>query len=328
MDIRPIQDGEESTVADLWNACGLVRPWNDPVADIALARHTQTSEILVGLNGDAIVATAMTGFDGHRGWVYYVAVDPSMQGTGAGKKIMTAAEDYLRQQGCPKVELIVRSSNKPVADFYKAIGYHPEDRLLLAKWLREPPVAQDEVPILDITVTFLAMESAPTTSRRRPPSTGTPLTLQRLQEPTTGFYRYIQHTVGDPWLWYERRKMDDDTLRQIIHDERVEIYVLSEGGVPAGFIELDFREMPNTADVAYFGLFPDFIGRGFGPYLLDWGIHTAWDRSPAPKRLTVNTCTLDHPTALGMYQRFGFVPYDRKEAKVPDPRALGLIPAA
>jgi len=328
MYIRSIEDGDVEALVGLWDACGLIRPWNDPKADISLARSTATAEILIGLQDEELIASAMVGFDGHRGWVYYVAVHPDAQGTGAGRKIMDAAEEFLSDHGCPKAELIVRGSNKPVADFYEAIGYQQEDRMLLTKWLTEPPLPQDEVPVLDVTVTFLGMDARPASAPRHPPVTGTPLTLQRLHKPTIGFYRYIHHTVGDPWLWYNRRKMSDEAVLEVVQDPRVEVYLLSEGGVPAGFIELDFRTMPDSADVAYFGLFPDFIGRGFGPYLLDWGIHAAWDRSPTPKRLTVNTCTLDHPSALGLYQKFGFVPYAREQQKVPDPRALGLVPAA
>lgn len=337
MDIRPIRDGDEEGIVALWGACDLIRPWNDPTADIALARRSPAAEIFVGMDGDDVVATAMCGFDGHRGWLYYVATHPDVRGTGAGRRILATAEAWLAEQGCPKVELIIRGSNKPVAAFYEALGYSIEDRVLMAKWLVEPPVAQTETPVavtpvdptvelLDVTITFLEMTSRPTAPPRPMPVTGAPLSLVRLHNPTVSYYRYIQHTVGDPWLWYDRRKMSDEQIAAIILDDAVEIYVLSEGGVPAGFVELDFRDMPEEADIAYFGLMPDFIGKGLGPYLLDWAIRTAWDRDPAPRRLTVNTCTLDHPSALGGYQKAGFTPYAREQNKVPDPRALGIIP--
>lgn len=332
MDIRPIIDGDEEALVALWGACKLIRPWNDPTADIALARRSPAAEIFVGIDGGDIVASAMCGFDGHRGWLYYVATHPDLRGTGAGRSIVTVAEDWLAEQGCPKAELIIRGGNKPVAAFYEAIGYTVEDRILMAKWLIDPPAAQDEpaaepeVEVFDVTITFLEMTARPTAPPRPMPVTGTPLSLVRLHNPTVSYYRYIQHTVGDPWLWFERRKMSDAEIQAIITDESVEIYVLSEGGVPAGFVELDFRGMPDEADVAYFGLLPDFIGKGLGPYLLDWAIRTAWDRDPAPKRLTVNTCSLDHPSALGAYQKAGFRPYAREQKKVPDPKALGIIP--
>jgi len=337
MEIRPIRDGDEEGLVALWGACDLIRPWNDPAADIDLSRRSPASEIFVGVDDGDIVASAMCGFDGHRGWLYYIATHPDLRGAGVGRKIMTAAEKWLAAQGCPKVELIIRGSNKPVAAFYEAVGYRVEDRVLMAKWLIEPPAAQDEphlgitraapdTDLLDVTITFLEMTSRPTAPPRPMPVTGMPLSLVRLHNPTVGYYRYIQHTVGDPWLWFERRKMSDEQILDIITDEDVEIYVLSEGGVPAGFVELDFRDMPDEADIAYFGLMPDFIGKGLGPYLLDWAVHAAWDRDPAPKRLTVNTCTLDHPSALGAYQKAGFTPYAREEKKVPDPKKLGIIP--
>lgn len=333
MDIRPIADGDVEGLVALWAACDLVRPWNDPASDIALARRSPASEIFVGVTDGDIVASAMCGFDGHRGWLYYVATHPDLRGSGAGRKILAAAETWLAGQGCPKVELIIRGSNKPVAAFYEAVGYSVEDRILMAKWLVEPPAlplepaAEPQVDLLDVTITFLEMTARPTAPPRPMPVTGVPLSLIRLHNPTVSYYRYIQHSVGDPWLWFERRKMSDEQLHEIITDKDVEIYVLSEGGVPAGFVELDFRDMPDEADIAYFGLLPEFIGKGLGPYLLDWAVRTAWDRDPAPQRLTVNTCTLDHPSALGAYQKAGFTPYAREEKKVPDPKQLGIIPA-
>ncbi len=97
--VAPIADADiEATVA-LWRRCGLTRPWNDPHADIALARRRDNSTVLVGRDGDAIAATAMVGHDGHRGWVYYVAVSPERRGRGFGSTIMAAAEDWLRRAG-------------------------------------------------------------------------------------------------------------------------------------------------------------------------------------------------------------------------------------
>ena len=93
------------TVIALWQACGLTRPWNDPAADIALARRGPNSTVLIGRDGDAIVATAMVGHDGHRGWVYYVATDPDRRAKGYGRAIMNAAEDWLRAAGIAKTAI-------------------------------------------------------------------------------------------------------------------------------------------------------------------------------------------------------------------------------
>ena len=139
--IAEITDNDIADVVALWQACGLTRPWNDPAADIALARREPNSTILIGRDGDAIVATVMVGYDGHRGWVYYVATDPDRRAKGYGRAIMNAAEDWLRAAGIPKLQLMVRRENSGVAAFYQSIGYEEAQTIVFAKWLdgREPP---------------------------------------------------------------------------------------------------------------------------------------------------------------------------------------------
>ena len=139
--IADIVDADVATVIALWQACGLTRPWNDPAADIALARKGANAAVLVGRDGGAIVATAMVGHDGHRGWVYYVATDPDRRAKGYGRAIMNAVEDWLRATGIPKLQLLVRRENAGVAEFYQSIGYEEAQTIVFAKWLdgREPP---------------------------------------------------------------------------------------------------------------------------------------------------------------------------------------------
>jgi ribosomal protein S18 acetylase RimI-like enzyme len=139
--IADIGDADVAAVIALWQACGLTRPWNDPASDIALARREPHSTVLIGRDGDAIVATAMVGHDGHRGWVYYVAADPTLRGKGYGRAIMSAAEDWLRAAGIPKLQLLVRRENAGVTAFYQSIGYEEAQSVMFAKWLdgREPP---------------------------------------------------------------------------------------------------------------------------------------------------------------------------------------------
>ena len=139
--IAPIADADVATVIALWQACGLTRPWNDPAADIALARRGPNSTILIGRADDTIVATAMVGHDGHRGWVYYVATDPELRAKGFGRAIMNAAEDWLRAAGIAKLQLLVRPENAGVAAFYQSIGFGDQQILFFTKWLdgREPP---------------------------------------------------------------------------------------------------------------------------------------------------------------------------------------------
>ena len=138
--IAEIADADLPAVIALWQACGLTRPWNDPTADIALGRRGPNSTILIGRDGDAIVATAMVGYDGHRGWVYYVATDPDRRAKGYGRAIMNAAEDWLRAAGVPKLQLLVRPENSGVAAFYQSIGFGEQKILFFTKWLdgREP----------------------------------------------------------------------------------------------------------------------------------------------------------------------------------------------
>ena len=139
--IADIADADVTTVIALWQACGLTRPWNDPASDIALARRGPHSTVLIGRDGGEIVATAMVGHDGHRGWVYYVATDPDRRAKGYGRAIMNAAEDWLRAAGVPKLQLLVRPENSGVAAFYQSIGFGEQKILFFTKWLdgREPP---------------------------------------------------------------------------------------------------------------------------------------------------------------------------------------------
>jgi GNAT superfamily N-acetyltransferase len=138
--IADIADADVTTVIALWQACGLTRPWNDPASDIALARREPNSTVLIGRDGDAIVATVMVGYDGHRGWVYYVATDPDRRAKGYGRAIMNAAEDWLRAAGIAKLQLMVRRDNAKAGAFYQSIGYAEAQTIVFAKWLdgREP----------------------------------------------------------------------------------------------------------------------------------------------------------------------------------------------
>ena len=133
--ISPIVDADVEAVIALWQRCGLTRPWNDPAFDIAFARRGENATILIGRAAGKIVATAMVGHDGHRGWVYYVAVDPDRQGKDFGRAIMAAAEDWLRARDVTKVMLMVRPDNVAVQAFYDKLGYDVQERVIYAKWL-------------------------------------------------------------------------------------------------------------------------------------------------------------------------------------------------
>lgn len=124
----------EAAVA-LWEECGLTRPWNDPHADLARALSGPSSTVLAAVTGTgALLGTAMVGHDGHRGWVYYLAVAPAARSTGLGRSLMAACEEWVAERGIPKLMLMVRGSNTAVLGFYGALGYAAEDTVVLSRW--------------------------------------------------------------------------------------------------------------------------------------------------------------------------------------------------
>jgi ribosomal protein S18 acetylase RimI-like enzyme len=138
--VTSIEDHDVAEVVSLWQRCGSARAWNDPASDIALARKGANSTILLGRDEGVLVASVLVGHDGHRGWVYYVSVDPDRRFKGYGRAIMTAAEDWLRARGIAKLQLMVRGDNAKVHAFYESLGYYDQKRVTFAKWLdgREP----------------------------------------------------------------------------------------------------------------------------------------------------------------------------------------------
>jgi ribosomal protein S18 acetylase RimI-like enzyme len=135
MEIRPFREADEAQVVALWQACGLTRPWNDPHKDIARKLQVQRELFLVAEEGGAIVASVMAGYEGHRGWVNYLAVDAAHRRGGLGARLMRHVEDLLLARGCPKLSLLVRTSNADVLAFYRALGYAQDDAIPLGKRL-------------------------------------------------------------------------------------------------------------------------------------------------------------------------------------------------
>jgi ribosomal protein S18 acetylase RimI-like enzyme len=133
--VRPLADGEEATVIALWQACGLTRPWNDPARDLAFARGKSNSDVLVGMRGGSLIASAMVGHDGHRGAMYYVSVDPGHRGQGYGHRIVEAAEAWLREHGVWKVNLLVRTGNEKVLGFYETMAYTRGASVQIERWI-------------------------------------------------------------------------------------------------------------------------------------------------------------------------------------------------
>lgn len=174
---------------------------------------------------------------------------------------------------------------------------------------------------LSDVVTYLEMTAKP--ARPPAPVPAAKLALMRSERCTVSFYRYLYNVVGEPWLWYERRIWSDARLAELLARADIEIYVLYAWGSPAGYFELVRAESGDT-ELAYFGLVPEFIGRGFGAWFLNSAIDTAW--LGATRRAWVHTCTYDHPRALGLYQKSGFRVYERRPVTFDDPRVLGVLP--
>jgi ribosomal protein S18 acetylase RimI-like enzyme len=128
-------DVEEVTV--LWAEAGLTRPWNDPAADFRRALEGTTSAVLGVRQGEELTGSVMVGHDGHRGWVYYLAVRTSRQRTGVGRELMKAAEQWLRERGAVKVQLMVRSDNDAAMAFYDRLGFEGNDVKVLSRWIKE-----------------------------------------------------------------------------------------------------------------------------------------------------------------------------------------------
>ena len=178
-------------------------------------------------------------------------------------------------------------------------------------------IAKQKMLRVPTVVTFLEMKSKPHVVP--PPQPKGKVALLRADNPPVHFYRYLYDAVGRTYKWVDRKKLGDEEIAKILADPAIELYVLYVEGCPAGFAELDFRE-EGIGQLAYFGLIPDFVGRKLSYFFLYHSSMNAWAK-PIRKFL-VNTCTLDHPRALPLYQRMGFVPYSREDRYIEIPPGL------
>jgi GNAT superfamily N-acetyltransferase len=170
---------------------------------------------------------------------------------------------------------------------------------------------------LGAVVTYLEMATRPLPR----PLPASPLRLERWPAPNPARYRDLFRKVGSPWLWYSRLTMDDARLRR----EMAEVYaVVDPAGAEVGLLELDFRT-PGECLIRFLGLVPELAGKGHGAWLFARTLALAW--RPDVERVTVNTCTLDHPAALKAYLKAGFTAVRRAFESFPDPRLTGLLPA-
>jgi GNAT superfamily N-acetyltransferase len=172
---------------------------------------------------------------------------------------------------------------------------------------------------IDTIVTYLVLTAPP---KPLPPMpVGARLALMKVENIPLHYYRYLYAAVGTNWLWFERLALSDEDLSARIHKGGVEVFVLYGNGAPAGYYELDFSDAQETK-LVYFGLMPEWTGRRIGPWLLGSAIAEGLSRKA--ERITVNTCTLDHPAALPLYQRLGFEPVAREKRRLTIPAPLAL----
>ncbi len=180
------------------------------------------------------------------------------------------------------------------------------------------PVKPGEVATI---VTSLEMLERP----RPAPLPASPLQLVRWDKPGIDRYRALFRRIGEPWLWFSRLVMADETLAAILHGDAVRIWaVVDRAGIEVGMLELDDRKA-GECELSYVGLIPELTGQGHGRWLMAQALALAWRRDV--RRVWVHTCTLDHPGALAFYRRSGFVPYQRTIETFADPRAIGILPA-
>ncbi len=319
--IRPYVPDDFKPLVALWDATGISIQYNDPAKDVPRMLASHDCQLYVGTLDDRIIGSIMVGHEGHRGWLYKLAVMPEHRGKGYGRDLVRQGERWLVARGLPKCNLMIRETNTAVREFYERLGYLVADRTVMQRWLT--PAEIDMKPAeLDVTTIELEMRERPT--RATVPIPAGHYAVMRVDKPSCPFYRYLYKRVGEPWLWVDRAKLSDAALEAEIAAEAVEIYVLYASGEPVGYVELDRRPKPDIR-IAYFGLAPGYIGRGLGRYLLNWAIDQAW--SYGPERLTVSTWSFDHPRALANYQKAGFRPYQQTRSRIVDPRLEGLIPA-
>ena len=168
-------------------------------------------------------------------------------------------------------------------------------------------------------VTYLEMRTPPSSVAPTPAE----FAIRLVKQPDLDWYRALYRRIGEPWLWFSRLRMPDDELRVLLDDPEVDVFVLSYRGEDHGLLEFDRRKMPDI-EIAFFGITPEMIGKGAGGALLSHCLPLAWERKP--QRVWLHTCTSDHPSALGFYRKFGFVPYKRAIEIEDDPRVTGEMP--
>ena len=223
MQIRTYQEGDFASLVALWDATGISIHYNDPAKDIPRMLATHNCQLYVGTEDGRLIGSIFVGHEGHRGWIYKLAVATDRRGNGYAEALVRLAERWLVARGMPKCNLMIRDTNLKVRAFYERMGYAKADRTVMERWLTDDAV--DMTPAdLDVVTTYMEMTERPT--RPTVPCPPGQYAVLRLERPSVGFYRYLYNLVGERWMWVDRRKQPDDALAAEIHAEGVEIYVL------------------------------------------------------------------------------------------------------
>jgi GNAT superfamily N-acetyltransferase len=172
-------------------------------------------------------------------------------------------------------------------------------------------------PRVELVTTYFEMHAAPRRVKTRAKKDG--LVILHAPHPPIHYYRYLYDKTGESCCWWERRKQTDERIAADLFDPLVDLYVPYMFGVPAGMAELDRREWPHVK-LQYFGLFPDWIGKGLGGYFLDWLVDLVWEMKPC--RFWLHTCNFDSPNAIPAYRAAGFQQFDERRGMIEDPRLL------
>lgn len=306
--ISSFQEQDKSDLVALWQKAGLLtNPANDPVADIDLALSGSNAAIFVGRDAGGIVrSSVMVGHDGHRGWIYYLAVDTDHQKAGLGRQIMRQAEQWLTDQGLPKAMLMVRQSNLQVVEFYQRLGYQLEERAILSLRLDDKGFHGSRKKVT-VPRHYLDMREKPSGALRPMPEGFTLLAANNMD---TDYFLYLLKLVGGPWHWTEKLWKVRSELDADMRDPSVSHHVLYHDGQPAGFAELKKQGQGDT-EIVLFGLVDGLTGKGLGGAMMDRILEAAWQGET--QRVMLTTCGLDHPGALSFYQKQGFSVYKQDE---------------
>ena len=242
--IRGYRDEDFAAVVELWTACHLLRPHHDPKRELAFVRGATNAELFLAFEDERLAGSIHVGHDAHRAWMYRLGVARLARARGR-----PGAGRPWQILGCgprpAKLMLLIREGNEAVSAFYAGLGYGQEPRLVMSKTFgaedRPGPDA-----MIDVVVTYLEMTEVPARATVPLPA-GIRLAVVRAEAPSAEFYRFLYDQVGDPWFWYERKEMADEALAAILGDPAVELYLLHVAGVPAGFAEIDRRQVPEVA---------------------------------------------------------------------------------